>query len=193
MEDLWRGVEWALGLGQATQALGFVPMSLRAILIYLVGWAILRFGGNRFLGRQTAFDIVLGFILGSTLSRAINGTAPVFVTVAASALLVAVHQGLAWLTWRSHRVGALLKGSPDPLIEDGKLVGESLRRHLITAGDLAEAFRLNGHVADPDQVQEARIERNGDISIVQKRWRPEPRILEVAVRDGVQTIRIELG
>ena len=191
MEELWHGVEWALGLGQDIRTLSAVQMSLRAVLIYLVGWGILRFGGKRFLGRETAFDIVLGFILGSTLSRAINGTAPVFVTVAASVLLVAVHQILAWLTWHSHRFGVLLKGTPDPLIEDGRVLRDSLRRHMISQGDLLQALRLNGHVDDPTQVQEALYERNGDISILKKPG--EPKVLEVTVRDGVQTIRIEIA
>ena len=191
MAELWQGVEWALGLGQEVQALNTVQMSLRAILIYLVGWAILRFGGNRFLGRETVFDIVLGFILGSTLSRAINGTAPVFVTVAASALLVALHQLLARLTWRSHRLGVFFKGNPDLLIRDGKVLEDALRRNSLSRGDLEEALRLHGRVADPAQVQEARYERNGDISVLKKSR--EPKVLEISVRDGVQTIRIEIA
>jgi len=40
-------------------------------------------------------------------------------------------------------------------------------------------------------VAEARLERNGDISVVRAE-RP-PRVVEVRVADGVQTVRIELG
>lgn len=196
MGEIWETIAGALGLGEDPKAFDTVEMSLRAILIYIGGWAILRAGGNRFLGRETAFDIVLGFVLGSMLSRAINGSAPLFVTLAASALLVLLHQVLAWITYRSHGFGLLLKGRAQPLIQDGKLIEDNLRKHQISQGDLEEALRLNGRVSDPSQVQEARFERNGDISVLEKKEKgekKEPRILEVQVRQGVQTIRIEIG
>jgi len=42
-----------------------------------------------------------------------------------------------------------------------------------------------------EDVAEARLERNGDISII-KSGR-EPKVVSVAVADGVQTVRIELA
>lgn len=190
MEELWR---WLTETHPGPQPFSALEMCLRALAIYLAGWAILRIGGNRFLGRETAFDIVLGFVLGSTLSRAINGSAPLGLTLAASGLLVALHHLLAWSTWRSHRLGILLKGEAEPLIRDGRPVPEGLRKHRISQGDLEEALRLNGKLDDPSQVKEARFERNGDISVVKKEEKGEPRIVEVKVEQGVQTVRIELG
>ncbi len=191
MGEIWETIRGALALGEEPRSFSTLEMSLRAILVYLAGWAILRAGGNRFLGRETAFDIVLGFVLGSTLSRAINGSAPLLVTLAACALLVLLHQVLAWLTYRSHRFGILMKGRAEPLIQDGQVIERSLRRHQISKGDLEEALRLNGRVAEPGQVQEARFERNGDISVLEKKGK-KPKVVEVAVREGVQTIRIEI-
>lgn len=192
MGEIWETIRGALALGEEPRSFNTFEMSLRAILVYLAGWAILRAGGNRFLGRETAFDIVLGFVLGSTLSRAINGTAPLFVTLAACALLVLLHQMLAWLTYRSHGFGLFMKGRAETLIRDGQVIEKSLRRHQISKGDLEEALRLNGRVAEPGQVQEARFERNGDISVLEKKGK-EPKVIEVAVREGVQTIRIEIA
>jgi uncharacterized membrane protein YcaP (DUF421 family) len=40
-------------------------------------------------------------------------------------------------------------------------------------------------------VQEARFERNGKISVIAKK--ESPRVVEVSVEPGVQTIRIEIG
>lgn len=191
MGEIWETFRGALALGEEPKSFSTLEMSLRAILVYIAGWAILRAGGNRFLGRETAFDIVLGFVLGSTLSRAINGSAPLLVTLAACALLVLLHQVLAWLTYHSHGFGLLLKGRAETLIRDGQVIERSLRRHQISQGDLEEALRLNGRVADPGQVQEARFERNGDISVLEKKGR-EPKVVEVQVREGVQTIRIEI-
>jgi hypothetical protein len=41
-----------------------------------------------------------------------------------------------------------------------------------------------------DEVVEARLERNGEISIIRARHKPE--VLEVTVAEGVQTVRVEL-
>ena len=194
MGEIWETIRGALALGEEPKSFSTLEMSLRAILVYLAGWAILRAGGNRFLGRETAFDIVLGFVLGSTLSRAINGSAPLFVTLGACALLVLLHQTLAWLTYRSHRFGILMKGRAEPLIQDGQVIEHNLQRHQISRGDLEEALRLNGRVAEPAQVQEARFERNGDISVLEKKEKgKEPKVIEVAVREGVQVVRIEIS
>jgi uncharacterized membrane protein YcaP (DUF421 family) len=50
-------------------------MALRSIIVYLVTVGVARFAGKRFFGEHTAFDVVLSIILGSVLSRAINGSA----------------------------------------------------------------------------------------------------------------------
>jgi hypothetical protein len=53
-----------------------------------------------------------------------------------------------------------------------------------------QACRRRG-LTRPEQVAEARLERNGDISVI--RTERPPRVAEVRVADGVQTVRIELG
>ena len=59
----------------------------------------------------------------------------------------------------------------------------------ISPHDLIEELRLNG-VNDISEVKQAYKERNGEISVI-KRINP-PQILEVAVKDGVQTVRIAI-
>lgn len=193
MQELWEGVRWLAEPHEGPRSFSIAEMCLRAAGIYIAGWLILRLGGNRFLGRETAFDVVLAFVLGSTLSRAINGSAPLLVTLAASALLVILHHLLAWIAWRSHHWGVILKGRPQTLIRDGKPLAGALRQHRISGGDLEEALRLNGRLDDPGKVKEARFERNGAISVVEQEEKKEPRIVEVRVQEGVQTVRIEIA
>ena|SRR5436305_4396601 len=191
MDQLWHGLQWLLGAGQEAKDVNALQVCFRALLIYLFGWAILRIGDNRFLGRETAFDVILGFVLGSVLSRAINGSSTLLMTATASVVLVATHQLLAWVTFRSRRLGKVFKGSPHVLIQDGRILEDEVRRHRLSPGDLEEALRLGARVTDPDRVQEARFERSGDISVITKK--KEPRVIEVRVEQGVQTVRIEIG
>jgi uncharacterized membrane protein YcaP (DUF421 family) len=190
MNELWEGIRWLAEPHRGPQLFSLPLICLRAAAVYIAGWALLRLGGNRFLGRETVFDIVLAFVLGSTLSRGINGSAPLLITLAACALLVVLHHLFAWVSWRSRRWGKILKGRPLTIIQDGLPLKDALRRYRISDGDLEEALRLVAHLKEPDRVAEARFERNGEISVIQKR--EAPRILEVRVQEGVQTVRIEL-
>lgn len=191
MDNLWDGLRWALGIGVDPKNFSTLQVTLRAVVVYLGGLLILRFGENRFLGKFTAFDIILGFILGGILSRAINGSGPLAPTLAATVLLVGLHFLLAKTSFHSHRFGETVKGRPEMLVKDGEILWDGMRRKSLSQLDLEEALRLHAHLGDCEEVEEARFERNGDISVVKKK--KEPRVLEVSVRDGVQTVRIEIG
>ena len=184
-------LNWALGIGMDPKTFNVLQVSLRAFVIYLGGLAILRVGENRFLGKFTAFDIILGFVLGGILSRAINGSGPLFPTLIATSLLVGLHFLLARTAFHSRRFGQAVKGMPEVLVRDGEVVWEGMRRKSLSERDLEEALRLKASLTTCEQVEEARFERNGDISVIKKK--SEPQVVEVQVRDGVQTVRIEIG
>jgi uncharacterized membrane protein YcaP (DUF421 family) len=63
-----------------------------------------------------------------------------------------------------------------------------MRAAHLTQGDLDEDLRRHG-LTDLEQVAEARLERNGDISIIKAT--AAPRIVEISVANGVQTVRVE--
>ena len=103
-------------------------MALRAVLIYAFTLAIVRLGSKCFLGNGTAFDIILGIMMGSVMSRAINGSAPFFPTLGAGAALIGMHWGLAALAYHTEWFGPLVKGRPVLLIEDGGIRREAMVR-----------------------------------------------------------------
>lgn len=147
-------------------SLGSLEMSLRAIAVYVGGLVLVRIGRNRMLGRTSAFDIVLGFLLGSLLSRAINGSAPLVPTFASAAALVALHWIVAHVAHRVAVLDPLLKGARLPLVKDGRILPANLHRGEISERDLAEAMRLHGRVDSVEQVRHAYLERNGEISVI---------------------------
>ncbi|MEQ9549584.1 MAG: hypothetical protein RIM23_08200 [Coleofasciculus sp. G3-WIS-01] len=67
-------ISWAFGL--EAQTLNVWQMGLRAAVIYGTALIMVRvIGDRRFIGKYAAMDLLLGVVLGSTLSRAINGAA----------------------------------------------------------------------------------------------------------------------
>ncbi|WP_347157807.1 DUF421 domain-containing protein [Pontibacter chitinilyticus] len=158
-----------IAFGIHDETLTWWQMSLRAVGIFFAALLIIRIGNHRIFGKNTAFDIILGIIYGSILSRAINGSAPFFPSVAAAFTLVLLHKGLAALAYHSHSgIGNLLKGSPKLLVKDGELQRENMRQNSVTEHDLEEAMRSSGNTADPRHIKAAYLERSGDISIIKK-------------------------
>lgn len=73
VQAIWSVIESPLGPEEET--LMAAPMSLRALLVFIAGLAIVRIGERRFFGKSTVFDIVLSVILGAVLGAAITGAA----------------------------------------------------------------------------------------------------------------------
>jgi uncharacterized membrane protein YcaP (DUF421 family) len=196
LNDLWSAIR--LGLGLDAETLTYWQMGLRALVIYVAALALVRIGGgSRLLGQHAAFDVVLGIIFGSILSRAVNGRAPFFETLAAGTVLIGMHVIFAILAFRSHAFGKLVKGQDRVLIRDGQFQRDEMARNWISERDVMAALRANYKIDDPRVIAVARLERSGDISGVEiepgeARARGEPKIVEVRVEQGVQTVRIEL-
>jgi hypothetical protein len=91
MNDIENGVRVALGIGLESRDMEVWQMVLRAAIVYAVTLAMVRLGKKRFMGKATAFDMILGIMLGSIVSRAITGNAPLVPALAVTATLIALH------------------------------------------------------------------------------------------------------
>jgi uncharacterized membrane protein YcaP (DUF421 family) len=184
------GLEEIIGLGKEARELAVGEMVLRAAIIYTVTLAIVRLGKKRFMGGGTAFDMIVGIMLGSMASRALTGNAPMIPTMAGAAMLVFMHWLFSAIALRSHGFGALIKGGADTLVKDGRVDEAMMRKAHMTERDLDEDLRSSG-VDDPAKVAEARLERSGSLSVVKRS--EAPKVVEVDVAAGVQRVRIELA
>jgi uncharacterized membrane protein YcaP (DUF421 family) len=127
--------------------------------------AMLRIAHKRFFAHRNALDVLLSLVLASTLARAINGNAAFFESIGAGFALVLTHRAVAWVAARSPRIERLVKGRPTLLVTGGAIQHATLRRHDLSEDDLVEDLRLSGHGSFAS-VREARLERNGKISIL---------------------------
>lgn len=152
-------------LGRDGEALTWWQMSARAAVVLLFGVFLVRAASKRAFGKWDALDIIVSIVIGSNLSRALTGNAPLLPTLAACVTLILLHALLAHAAVLIRPLGPLLKGTASRLVTDGKIDERTMRRHGIGRGDLEEALRCNG-VDDLAQVRSAWIERNGSISVV---------------------------
>jgi uncharacterized membrane protein YcaP (DUF421 family) len=154
--------------GKASE-LTVANISLRGFLIFVVGLALVRVGDRGALAQKTAFDAVFIVLLGSMLSRAINGTAPFFATIAGAIALMVIHRIFAFAAHKSHGFGQLIKGKPITVVRNGEVDWQQLKRALVSKHDFEEDLRLDGKTEDVSTVQLARLERSGDISFIKKK------------------------
>jgi uncharacterized membrane protein YcaP (DUF421 family) len=137
----------------------------RAALIFIYGLALVRLAGRRVFGKWAALDIVVSMIVGSNLSRALTGNAPLWGTLAASGLLMILHWLLAQGVARSKRFSHMFEGSAIELARGGDHDKSQFLRHAISEGDLKEALRQAG----VERVSETRLialEPSGKITVL---------------------------
>lgn len=159
----------AFGIGIEPRELTWLQVSLRGALIFLAALVMVRLADKRFLSKKTAFDVILGFVLASMLARAINGSAALLPTLAGGFVLVGLHRLIAAIAFRWHVFGSLVKGCDDLLVKDGQIQWAGMKKNAVSERDLLENLRLGAHIESVAQVECARMERSGDISVIPKK------------------------
>src|SRR5205085_90403 len=164
MADL---LDQALGLSLKSEQLGFGYMAARAAVMYVALIVLVRFAKKRFLGQATAFDYILVILVGAVAGRAMTGGAPYFASLFGLFVLVAMHWLFSAASQRSQAFSHLIKGNATTIIKDGKIDKHEMARAHMSDDDLDEDLREKG-VKQASQVDEARLERSGKLSVVKK-------------------------
>ena len=151
--------------------LNSLQMCLRAIAVFFLALILIRFTGMRAFGIKTAFDTCIMIMLGSVLSRAVVGASPFIPTILASASLVIIHKIIARLSVSNQRISHLVKGKPLSIYKDGILNEKNLKRCSLSFGDVMEEVRVNANFNSLDHIEEIFMERNGEISVIEKKER----------------------
>lgn len=145
-----------------------MQLCIRAFIIFVLGLAMVRVGDRRSLSEKTGFDTLFLVLMGAVLARAINGSAAFLTTIGCAFFLMLVHRVFAFIAYRSHGFGKLIKGEEVSLVRDGQVEWKNMKRHLVSKHDLEEDLRLNAATDDLGKIEVARLERSGDISFIKK-------------------------
>lgn len=191
LESLWENFIWAIGGGEIDAGIPVWQLVLRTIFVFLTALFLIRIAKRRFMGGFTSFDILLGFVVGSIMSRAITGAIRILDMIVAVSVMIFLHWILATLTYYFDRVSSIVKDSERELIKDGEIQEEAMRRSKIGKNDLLEALRKDGNVEKPENVKSAYLERDGSITVIPRSC--ENHVVEVKVEEGVQKIEIRIG
>ena len=179
---------WLIGSGKVISELSIPQVISRTVIVYGVALAMIRVGKRRFLGGYTAFDILLGFVVGSILSRTITGREHFISAFVVILTLMMIHYVISYFTYEYSSASHMLKNDERQLIKEGEIDEEAMRKSKLGDNDLMQALRQNGKVESPEEVEAAYLERDGSITVIPKK--ADPKVLEVEVEKGVQTVKI---
>ena len=161
MHDLWANM-FALGVPIAEKI-------LRPIIVYVFLIIGLRLSGKRELAQLNPFDLIVLLTLSNTVQNAIIGNDnSVTGGLIGAASLLAVNYLVVRFLYDHRKIDQIVEGSPDVLIENGKLHEHKLKKELITQQELAAAARKQGFDS-LSEVQQCVLEPGGTLSFTARK------------------------
>ncbi len=139
----------------------------RAVLILAYGLAAVRLVGRRVFARWSAIDIVVSIVVGSNLSRALTGNAPLLGTLAATSLLLGLHWFLANGAARWGAVSRVIEGRAVEIGRDGRIDGTEARRWNVSRADIDEALRRQG-LEEASAARRIIVEPSGRLTVLRR-------------------------
>ena len=140
---------------------------LKALLIYVVLWLLIRISGRRTLAELSTFDLILFLIIGGATQRALIGQDYSLINAFVVITTLIAIDILVGLVERDYSLfGKIIKGVPTILVDDGHLLTGRMRRARITADEIMERARSVHGLETLEQIKYAILEASGDISII---------------------------
>jgi uncharacterized membrane protein YcaP (DUF421 family) len=137
----------------------------RALLIFIVGMILVSID-KRFLGIKTPLDIIINIIIGAIFASTITANSSFLPSVAVCFFLVFMNWGLAVISFYSPILEQYIKGAPEKIAQDGVTLPDAMQRNYITHRDLTDAARQKGNTSKIEEIKEAYLESDGEISII---------------------------
>jgi uncharacterized membrane protein YcaP (DUF421 family) len=142
---------------------------LRPIIVYVFLILGLRLSGKRELAQLNPFDLVVLLTLSNTVQNAIIGDDnSVTGGLIGATSLLAVNYFVVRFLYDHRKIGHLVEGESDALIEEGRIHTDRLKKELITIEELSAAARKQGFDSLAD-VQQCVLEPGGTLCFIAKK------------------------
>jgi uncharacterized membrane protein YcaP (DUF421 family) len=141
---------------------------LRAAIMYLFIFAIMRVIGKKELSGMSAFELVLLIVMGDLIQQAVtqqdNSITAAVLAVSTMALLVVA---TSYVSFRFQRVASATEGIPVVIVREGRVQQQLIRMERLTEDEVREAAREQG-IADIRDVAVGILETDGKFSFVKR-------------------------
>ena len=139
---------------------------LRAVVIYVFLFVLMRLIGRRELSQLQPFDVLLLVVLGDLITQgALQSDMSLTGALLASGTFALLTVATSFLAFRFRRLRPVLEGEPLVVVTDGKVVERNLARERLTIEDVQEEARANG-IGSLADVRWGVLETTGRISFI---------------------------
>lgn len=138
---------------------------IRISVMYLYALALVRISGKQSVGQLTALDFVVVTIIGDLFDDIFWAEIPMLQGMVGFATIVLVHILVTFASSRNTLVHQLVASSPSVVVQNGRLVQDSLERERTRPETIQFEIRLKGE-EHLKEVAEARWEPKGQISVI---------------------------
>ena len=169
-------------------------MVMRSVIMYFLALVAVRFMGKRSIGQLAPFDLVVIIIMGSvaalpleeTTINPVKGIVPIVVMSVLQYILSVIN-----MHWRGAE--KVTQGMSTPLIMNGQILHENLKRERVSLADLHIVLRQQG----ADRVEDvalAVLEPTGEVSVIKKKEAQPvtPRDMELMTLSRMDTVRQQM-
>ena len=143
--------------------------ALRASFVYVFLLIVVRLLGKREIGNTSAFDLIVALILGEVVDEIIYGDVTILQGVVAIVVVAIWHVANSWASFKSKFIEKLTGAPPTVVIKNGQIQRKNLAKERLNEDELLSELRMMG-VDDVKEVEQATLEPNGKISVIQEDW-----------------------
>lgn len=139
---------------------------IRAVVVFVFVWLVLRALGKRELGELTAFELVLLFVIGDLVQQSItqNDTSITAAVLAISTItLLILAQSYVVFRWKGSR--KVVEGEAVVVVHNGHFLHPNMRRERMTEEEVLSVAREQ-NIDDLAKVRVAILENEGKLSFI---------------------------
>ncbi|MBU9711431.1 DUF421 domain-containing protein [Evansella tamaricis] len=148
---------------------GWLEVVLRSLVAVIILLFLSRTFIRKSMAQVTYFEFVSGIVIGAILAiGSIHLQVPIAYPIMGLIIWAVVSYGLGWLSIKSQTVRNFVQGRGIPLIKDGKVLEDNLKKERYSTDELLKQLRSKNafQVAD---VEFAVLETSGDVSVLLKK------------------------
>ncbi|HEY6608464.1 MAG TPA: YetF domain-containing protein [Candidatus Limnocylindria bacterium] len=141
---------------------------LRATVIFVALYLLVRLMGKRELGQMTPFELIVLVVIGDLIQQGVTqndfSVTGAIIAISTIAFLALV---MSWATYLWPWAERTLEGEPRVIIQDGAIVEANVRRNMLTRAEIESEMRLAG-IGRLSEVAWAILEPRGRVSFIQR-------------------------
>ncbi len=151
-----------------------MDIAIRATVIFIALYLLMRLMGKRELAQLTPFELIVLVVIGDLIQQGVTqNDFSVTGAIIAVSTIAFLAMAMSWATYLWPAAERLLEGEPRVIMRDGEILTANLHRSRLTRAEIESEMRLAG-IGKLSQVAWAILEPRGKISFIQRTDGDEP-------------------